>query len=90
MQTAAAFYRDTLGWEISRETEKWIEMKTGALLIYLCQDEIREATFDMITDDLERAEAYLAEHGCEKVDLGTGELFVRDPFGYLTCVSKRE
>lgn len=90
MRSAAEFYRDTLGWDISRETDKWIEMKTGALLIYLCQDEVREAAFDMRTDDLVGAEAYLVGRGFQKVDLGTEELFVRDPFGYLTCVSKSE
>jgi catechol 2,3-dioxygenase-like lactoylglutathione lyase family enzyme len=52
---AADLYRDVLGFEEVKEGGNWIEMRTGALRIFLCEDEVRVPCFDIETEDVEAA-----------------------------------
>jgi catechol 2,3-dioxygenase-like lactoylglutathione lyase family enzyme len=90
MDQALTLYAEKLGFEITKQTKEWTELNTGALKIYLVKDEVHEPCFDLNVDDVGEAEKLLSEAGFAKVDLAPGELFMRDPYGYLYCISPRQ
>jgi catechol 2,3-dioxygenase-like lactoylglutathione lyase family enzyme len=86
---AADLYRDVLGFEEVKSGGNWIEMRTGALRIFLCEDEVNVPCFDLEAESVEGAEAYLTAKGFEKVDIAPGETFMKDPYGYIYCLSAK-
>jgi hypothetical protein len=66
-------------------------MHSGALKIYLCNDEVNEPTFDLLVDDIDKAVEYLMDSGFKRVVFSPTDTdpFMRDPYGYLYCISKK-
>jgi catechol 2,3-dioxygenase-like lactoylglutathione lyase family enzyme len=87
MDEALTLYAEKLGFEITRQSKDWSELNTGALKLYLVRDNVREPCFDLAVDDVPAAEQFLAETGFIRVDLAPNEVFMRDPYGYLYCLS---
>src|SRR5690348_13602414 len=91
MRKAADFYESTLGYERGKEGPAWIEMLSGALKIYLCNDNVAEPTFDLLVEDIDKAVEHLMDGGFKRVSLSAEdkEAYMRDPFGYVYCISKK-
>jgi catechol 2,3-dioxygenase-like lactoylglutathione lyase family enzyme len=84
---AADLYTNVLGFEEVKSESNWVEMRSGSQRIFLCEDEVAVPCFDLQTADVEAAEKHLADSGFVRVDLAPGELFMKDPFGYIYCIS---
>ena len=91
MRKAADFYEKTLGYEKGGEGSGWIEMRSGALRIFLCNDEVGEPTFDLQVDDVDKAVEYLMDSGFKRVvfDPNDKESYMRDPYGYVYAISTK-
>ncbi|MFM9874245.1 MAG: VOC family protein [Fimbriimonadaceae bacterium] len=95
LEEAKTFYTQILGFTIKSENPDWtqLESKDGAISFYLCQDEVQIPAFCLTVPDVERATEYLVESGCEldsDLTAQTGEVFVRDPNGYLFNIYPRK
>lgn len=90
MDAALTLYAEKLGFEITKQTRDWTELKTGGLTFYLVRDDVREPCFDLTVENVDEAQQWLAEAGFQRVEISANELFMRDPFGYLYCVSQRK
>ena len=86
---AIEFYTGILGFKLAKETAEWAELESGALKLYIVEDEVHEPCFELLVEDVDSAKAAMEAAGCKQVDLAPGEVFMRDPFGYLFCVSRR-
>lgn len=84
---AADLYRDVLGFEEVKSESNWVEVRSGSQRLFLVEDEVQVPCFDLQTEDVEAAERYLSEAGFQRVELAPGELFMKDPFGYIYCIS---
>jgi len=87
---AVELYSGKLGFQVTGEANNWTELSSGALKLYIVQDETREPCFDLVVDDVAAAKAEMEGAGFKQEDLSPGEIFMRDPFGYLFCVSPRK
>ena len=87
MAAAEKFYVDVLGFEVGERWDGYVELKTGALKLYLCEDDA-PICFEVLVDGVQAATEYLVEHGCEKDDEEGDEVFVTDPYGLRFCVSQ--
>jgi catechol 2,3-dioxygenase-like lactoylglutathione lyase family enzyme len=88
-EAAAEFYSRTLGFRRVKEGPGWVEMEAGGIRLFLCEDDVKVPAFDLEVPDVERALQELEAHGFERVVLTPGEndTFVRDPYGYIYCLS---
>ena len=84
---AERFYVDTLGFEVGHRAAHYVELRSGALRLFLCDDE-EGVCFDLPVDSVAAATAYLNEHGCEIYRRARGEVFVADPYGLKFCISQ--
>jgi catechol 2,3-dioxygenase-like lactoylglutathione lyase family enzyme len=91
MRKAAEFYEKNLGYERGKESSGWIEMRSGALRIFLCNDEVHEPTFALEVEDVDKAVEHLMDAGFKRVvfDPNDTEPFMRDPYGYLYAISAK-
>lgn len=94
IESAEKFYVGILGFTIKNKNPDWtqLESKDGAITFYLCQDDVQSPAFCLTVPDVEKATDYLIENGCElEPDLTneTGEVFIRDPHGYLFNIYPR-
>jgi len=89
MTKAAEFYENVLGFERGTESDDWVELKSGALQIYVCHDDVVQPVFELETSDVPQAIEHLSQNGCERVvfDEDDSEVFMKDPFGYIYCIS---
>ena len=88
LDEAKSFYTMVLGFSVKSENSDWIQLesKNGAISFYLVEDDVQIPAFSLTVPDVEKATEHLVENGCElDADLTaqTGEVFVRDPNGYL-------
>lgn len=95
LEEAKTFYTKVLGFTIKSENNDWIQLesKNGSISFYLCQDEIQIPAFCLTVPDVEKATNHLLANGCEvESDLTneTGEVFIRDPNGYLFNIYPRK
>jgi hypothetical protein len=89
MRAACDHYAQVLGFETVKEHDQWIEVKSGGLRLFLCQDDPPlPPTFNLRVPSVEGALEHLLSNGWSQVDLGEGEVFVRDPFGSLFALSQ--
>jgi catechol 2,3-dioxygenase-like lactoylglutathione lyase family enzyme len=88
-QIAARHYREVLGFEEGASSDNWVEMRSGALRLFLCEDEVRLPCFDLEVEDVEAARSALAQAGWKQVDLAPNDVFMQDPFGYTYCLSAK-
>lgn len=86
-RSAVEYYVGTLGFQYVKEGSNWIELSTGALRLFICDDDVKEPVFDIAVEDVGAATERLVSRGCVRVDLNADETYVRDPFGYLFCIS---
>ena len=84
---AERFYVDTLGFEVCERGACYVELRSGALRLFLCDDE-DGVCFDLPVDDVPSAAAFLSEHGCKILKRARGEVFVVDPYGIKFCISQ--
>jgi|GEM_PF-4353531 len=94
LEEATTFYTQVLGFTIKSQNPDWtqLESKNGAISFYLCQDDVQIPAFCLTVPDVEKATEHLIENGCElDADLTTqtGEVFIRDPNGYLFNIYPR-
>jgi hypothetical protein len=90
MLAARDHYVKVLGFEVAQQTEQWVELKTGELRLFLCEDDSPvQPTFDLQVPSLEPALRHLIENGWTQVDLVPNEVFVRDPFGFLYALTPK-
>lgn len=89
MRAAADFYERVLGYRRRHTSPGFIEMHTGALRLFLCNQELVAPTFEMQVEDLPKAAAYLSSNGFEQEDEGEGEVYMRDPYGYVYCLTEK-
>jgi catechol 2,3-dioxygenase-like lactoylglutathione lyase family enzyme len=89
-RVAADHYKSVLGFEEGKSGSNWIEVRSGALRLFLCEDEVKVPCFDIQVEDVEAARIYLEGAGWAQVDIAPGDVFMRDPFGYTFCISQRE
>lgn len=92
LQKAADFYENVLGLKRGKSSEKWIEILSGPLSLYLIDDEHGTPTFEILVEDVNQAlDLFLAE-GCEEALLGGSpkERYIQTPFGQFICVSPLE
>lgn len=94
LQEAKTFYTQVLGFTVKSENPDWthVESKDGAISFYLVEDDVQVPAFCLTVPDVERATEHLVANGCElDADLtaNTGEVFVRDPNGYLFNIYPR-
>jgi catechol 2,3-dioxygenase-like lactoylglutathione lyase family enzyme len=92
MLKAAEFYEGALGFERVQERPDWIELKSGQLRIFVCNDDVGEPVFDLRVGDVEASLRYLLANGFSRVvfDEDDRDVFVRDPFGYAFCLTKAD
>ena len=90
VEQALDVYVGKLGFEMGKRTDTWTELNSGALTLYIVQDDVHQPCFDIEVDDVGAAQVELSAAGFEKVELAPNELFMRDPFGYLFCISPRK
>lgn len=88
ISAAADFYRQVMGFDLVEETDGWVELRAGAIRLFLCEDSFGAPTYEFITPDVDEAVQTMLTAGCERLELGTQEVFLRDPFGQVFCVSK--
>ena len=84
---AERFYVDTLGFEVGERGGCYVELRSGVLRLFLCEDE-HGVCFDLPVDNIPSAEAFLTEHGCKILKRARGEVFVVDPHGLKFCISQ--
>lgn len=84
---AVEHYTSVVGFELVKEGSGWTELASGALRLFICADDVQEPVFDLQVPDTAAAEAELSAHGWQRVQLSPDELYMRDPFGYLFCIS---
>ncbi|HZH99173.1 MAG TPA: VOC family protein [Fimbriimonadaceae bacterium] len=88
-EAAAGFYSRVLGFKRVKEGDGWVEMETGGIRLFLSEDDVKVPAFDLEVPDVEDALRELEQAGFERVVLTPGEkdTFVRDPYGYIYCLS---
>jgi catechol 2,3-dioxygenase-like lactoylglutathione lyase family enzyme len=84
---AVRLYTETLGFKLTKTHADWSEVQSGALTLYLVEDNVATPCFDLVVEDVDAARDYLASVGFTQVDLSPGETFMKDPFGYHFCLS---
>lgn len=84
---AEEFYTRVMGWEVTERGSNWIGLRSGAVTIYICDDN-DGICFDFPVESAPSALSYLVENGCKKVREINGEIFVRDPYGVEYCLSQ--
>ena len=89
MREAASFYERVLGYQRRHESPGFIEMHTGALRLFLCNDQVTAPTFEMLVDDIAEATEHLTKNGFKRHAEEADEVYMSDPFGYIYCVTKR-
>jgi catechol 2,3-dioxygenase-like lactoylglutathione lyase family enzyme len=87
MKAAEEFYTDVMGWEVGERGDSWVELHSGTITLYICDDN-DGVCFDIPTDSVPATYAYLKERGCKLVRETKGEMFIRDPFGVEYCLSQ--
>jgi catechol 2,3-dioxygenase-like lactoylglutathione lyase family enzyme len=94
-ESGAEFYARVLGCEIANRTPDWIEVRSGALRLFLVRDPA--AAHDRVIpsfDVVDRAAAlrHLQAAGCTLVPIGPHSpdgFYVRDPSGVIFDVIER-
>ena len=88
-ERATAFYRDVIGMSVEQKADSYVGLNGGPMTIYVCEDDVQVPAFELVVEDVQAATQFLLENGCTLApDIHPGEVFVRDPFGYLFNVYK--
>lgn len=90
VERATKWYCEVMGFTVRNEGDGWVELKTGALRVFLCKDDGNTPTFELIVEDYERDVKALVEAGCEIVGRREdgAEVYLRDPFGKFFAIEK--
>jgi catechol 2,3-dioxygenase-like lactoylglutathione lyase family enzyme len=88
VEAAASFYREVLGFTQTGRSGAWTELSSGPFKFYVGPEYGRSPMLEVKAEaPLETAIEYLVARGCELLERGEGEAYVRDPFGRYFCVS---
>jgi catechol 2,3-dioxygenase-like lactoylglutathione lyase family enzyme len=88
MRTAADHYVQVLGWKVVQESDEWVELDSGGIRFFICQDQVPQPpTFELRTEAISGGVQRLVSNGWTKEEFGDGEVFVRDPFGNLYALT---
>ena len=87
LEAALEYYSAVFGFnEVDRGSD-WIEIKTGALRLFLCPEDGRGPCFDIQTGDVPNVVKTIVESGGEHYMDLKDESFVQDKYGVCFCVS---
>ncbi len=91
LDAARAFYVDVLGFRLVTMSADYLEVDSGALRIYVNRDEDNLISFIPSFDvpDLAAAKDHLASAGCDTVQLASGGVYFKDPFGLVFDIIQR-
>lgn len=90
VEAALSYYSSVFGFQEAKRGPDWIEIRTGALRLFLCPDDGRGPCFDIQTNDVAGAVKAIVDSGGEHYMDLKDESFVRDLHGVCFCVSKLE
>lgn len=86
MKEAAMYYERVLGYSRRLESPSFIEMNTGELRVFLCEDEVTAPTLKIKAEDPQTMCDYLLVHGFQQSQSDNDALEMKDPFGHVYCV----
>jgi catechol 2,3-dioxygenase-like lactoylglutathione lyase family enzyme len=91
LDEARAFYVGVLGFRLMTMTADYLELDSGALRLYVNRDEKNLRSFIPSFDvpDLAAAKEHLASAGCDTVQLDSGGVYFKDPFGLVFDIIQR-
>ena len=91
LDEARAFYEGVLGFRLVAITANYLELDSGALRLYVNRDEEHLRSFIPSFDvsDLAAAKEHLATSGCDTVELDSGGMYFKDPFGLVSDIVQR-
>ena len=91
LDVARAFYEGVLGFRMIARTADYLEMDSGALRLYVNRDEndLRSFIPSLDVPNLTAAKEHLANAGCETVELESGGMYFKDPFGLVFDIVQR-
>jgi catechol 2,3-dioxygenase-like lactoylglutathione lyase family enzyme len=84
-KTAAAYYVEQLGFEITGETPDMISIHGGHINLFIERGPALGPVLEVAVADLEDAKQRLVANGCVivKDEPGVPRCYVRDPFGLI-------
>ena len=83
-EQAVSFYRDVLGWELVKYTERESQFKKGDANYFIADDPTRAYAvfFEYEVDDIDAAKAFLESSGCTVREVyGPHSIMFTDPHG---------
>jgi catechol 2,3-dioxygenase-like lactoylglutathione lyase family enzyme len=91
LEVARAFYEGVMGFRMVARTADYLELDSGALRLYVNRDEkdVRSFIPSFDVPELAAAKGHLAEAGCETVELESGGMYFKDPFGLVFDIIQR-
>lgn len=92
LDVARAFYEGVMGFRMVARTADYLEFDSGALRLYVNRDDRNLRSFIPSFDvpDLAAAKEHLADAECETVELESGGMYFKDPFGLVFDIIQRK
>jgi hypothetical protein len=89
---AALFYERVFGFKSAKTAEDYTGLETGSRPLYMVEQEgIRQPIFEIYANDVPKAVTFMEQHGClldERLSEDAGDPVLRDPHGFVWCVTK--
>ncbi len=84
-KTAALFYVEQLGFEITEETPNMISLHGPSINMFIERGPLLGPVFEVTVDDVEAAKTRLVKNGCTivKNEPQFPRCYVKDPFGLI-------
>jgi len=91
LKVARAFYERVMGFRMVARTADCLELDSGVLRLYVNWDEKNVHSFvpSFNVPELASANKHLTEAGCETVELESGGVYFKDPFGLVFDIIQR-
>lgn len=84
-KTAAEFYRKQLGFAITGEHDRWIDLHGDHINLFIEEGPALGPVLEVTVDDVEATKKRLVAAGCEvvKYEPEIPRCYVRDPYGLI-------
>lgn len=89
LQEALDYYTGVFGFAQGASGEDWVEVKSGALTLFLTPDDGRSPCFEFLTHDIPMALKKIVDSGGTHYADTDGEAYVQDKYGLCFCLSNR-